>query len=114
MNGINRRGQKVVCVIEVEYETVSGAVCPFGPTLNEVYTVRNFIDRNKGVIQCIDLPDFPLDLFIDLVEIESPVVVRTQEPIGWPIAAFRPVQTRETDIGELLKLTKPARQTEPA
>lgn len=115
MSGINRRGQKVVCVIEVEYESAtSGELFAISPRLGKIYTVRDFVDRNKGVIRCADLPDFPLDLFIDLIELESPVVIRTKEPIGWPIAAFRPVQTRETDLGDLLRLQTPTKQKEPA
>jgi hypothetical protein len=101
MNPINRRGQKVVCVVEFDLvSTRGGKYGGPGPLLDEVYTVINFID-NTG--KFIPDADDDLSLGIELLEVPSPI--SPPGPLGWPIIAFRPADERKTDISDLIRLT---------
>lgn len=94
MNPINRRGQKIACVQEIEYESITGALYAGAyPELDGVYTVKDFVARHK---LCVGPPEMGLVGYIELFEMPSPNAYGT--PVGWPIICFRPVDERKTDI----------------
>ena len=109
MNGINRRGQKVVCVAEVT--VIVGDISALrkydgpAPRREAVYTVDGFIE---SVLLAGPFGTVP---GIALMEIPCVLKPPGMQPMGWPIAAFRPLDQRETDISELRKLATPV--TEP-
>jgi len=115
MNGINRRGQKVVCIMTLVIEDCAGNLPDLTlPEEGEVYTVADF--RDSGMVyehQSIDGEGLP---GIDLVEISSirGTDFETKEPVvlGWPIVAFEPLDERATDIKIFTDLLEPV--TEPA
>jgi hypothetical protein len=91
MNAINRAGQRVVCV---QHPDVWQMFCCglSWPRLNTVYTVAGFGEiENCPGIYLAELP---------------PVACSCHrlEAAPWPIECFRPVDQRQTDIGELTKL----------
>lgn len=114
MNDINRRGQKVVCILEFELISYDGRIYQGPqPVFNEVYTVNDFVDNSGNVV-----PSCPVhgDMRpgIELCEIAPPLHRKsTGQPIrfGWPILGFRPADERETDISELREIA--ARSTPP-
>jgi len=113
MNGINRRGQKVVCVAEIELVLLSGRTYPGPmPQVDETYTVVDF--AHSGCVRGIGIEAEALAPGIVLREIPSPRSTADHRLFGFPIIAFRPLDERETDIGDLLKLQAPTKQTEPA
>jgi hypothetical protein len=103
MNPINRVGQKVVCIEGPSFWALSscGDYFAAAPEQGRVYTVSGFETRYG--IPCIHLR-----------EIASPACKCIgASNLPWPIRAFRPVQTRETDIsvfaGILNKTNAPER-----
>jgi hypothetical protein len=115
MNGINRRGQKVICIMDLVIEDMAGEVPRLTlPEYGEVYTVEDFRDsRMVFEHQSIDDDGLP---GIDLVEIAS---IHGRDPVtkelivlGWPIVAFKPVDERRTSIKTFTDLLEPV--TEPA
>lgn len=111
MNAINRREQKVVCVATINVwigNTVETLQLYDGPTPEpeRVYTVDGFIE--SGFI--LDAPRSGSLPGIALVEIPCSLTSATMEPLGWPIAAFRPLDERATDISALLCITAPAEE----
>lgn len=116
MSGINRRGQKVVCVVEVEYESQRTGHCyRGGPRLNEVYTVTDFLGPRPTLrAEQMDVDGVE---FIDLLEVRSlylEIPGQPRIPIGWPVICFRPVDERRTDISDLVALGRNVKQSEPA
>lgn len=106
MNGINRRGQKVVCVYEIEIETPSGRVYDGpAPKLDDVYTVADFLDT--GMILSGGDGEGPGLPGIALREIGCirGRVAATKEyvDLGWPILMFRPLDERKTDISDIIR-----------
>lgn len=113
MNGINRRGQKVRCITEIEFVRPNGeAIEAPAPTLNEVYTVKDFVnlepffsepDLHPG-ITLFDFPTFTAK-FKDGRRIKG----------GWPIVAFRPLieDKPSAEAEALLKLITDARELSP-
>lgn len=118
MNAINRLGQKVVCIAEIDVVTQSGARYPGPvPVLDEVYTVTGF--GPTGMKAPPDLPD--ADIGIILAEIPTirgrSSCDRTWRNLTWPLVIFRPVDERKTDISDLVRVAKetsqPKRQLVP-
>lgn len=114
MNGINRRGQKVVCVMEFEIADPEGNVYRGPqPVLDGVYTVIDFIDNGRHAISS----DGDVRPGLDLLEV--PGLRAPRNPVvrfGWPIIGFRPMveDERKTDISELRKIAESIRQPEDA
>lgn len=106
MTGINRVGQKVICVVEIEIETPRGEVYlgPL-PVLDEVYTVTGFAETGMRAAVTMDAN---LDVGITVAEI--PTLRGRHRKTGawidlaWPIMLFRPVDERQTDISDLVKI----------
>lgn len=102
MNPINRRGQKVVCVVDFEFEMGDGSVPKVQlPNIDEVCTVADFVDLSFALEDPANWPGITL--------VEHPVRIKRKDtgtwaPMGFPIIAFRPVDERQTDISELLPL----------
>lgn len=101
MNGIDRRSQKVVCILEIEFATPRGVAiaCPV-PSVDGVYTVADFVSleeffEDPDLHPGITLTDFPT--FV------ATLTGGRRVRGGWPIVAFRPVDERKTDIGELIR-----------
>jgi hypothetical protein len=100
MNGINRRGQKVVCIAEINVFLGPGSFNPYGgpiPRPDETYTVEGFIESGfilseigSGRVPGLALREMPCAFF------------GTGEPMGWPVAGFKPVDERKTDISDLM------------
>lgn len=114
MNGINRRSQKIVCVIEMDFLDPGGRLWPgIYPKLDEVYTVADFID-NTGLMRGAgieaDLCDIDVTMGLELMEIPCPT--GPTRKLGWPIICFRPADERETDISTLMPA--PVRRLEDA
>lgn len=115
MSGINRQGQKVVCVafINVWLGDNPGTLHIYEgarPIPDEVYTVDGFVESGAILTEhhAGTLPG------IALVEIPCALKCPSMEPLGWPIAAFRAIDARETDISEIIRLATPVKQTERA
>lgn len=112
MNPINRRGQKVVCVIAFEYEICGSTPEVSSLSLGEVYTVDDFLDLSHALVEARLWPGITLVEYPGLrIKLASTGV---WEPMGWPLVAFRPVDERETDISDLVRLGTSVRQTEDA
>lgn len=112
MNGINRRGQKVICIMELEIEDAAGnyPLLPIRPVPGEQYTVADFLDsgmvlEDQDVDAAEELPG------IVLFEIEPirgrDIVTKQPVVLGWPIIAFKPVDERETSIEMFTDLLEP-------
>lgn len=114
MNGINRRSQKVVCVIELDILDPRGVLWPGTyPKLDEVYTVADFIDNTglmKGFGIVVDPVDLDVTMGLELMEIPCPK--GPTRKLGWPIICFRPADERTTDISTLMPA--PVRRLEDA
>jgi hypothetical protein len=96
MNAINRIGQKVVCIT---HKTVWLHVCPKMknyPELGGVYTVMGFATLDG------DIPGIHLR---EIGGFTCQCAQFNEQP--WPLAAFRPVDTRKTDISEFKQLLNP-------
>ncbi len=105
MNGINRRGQKVICVASFSIHGLFGEVVPHQtPQPDHVYTVADFIDCIGASVegQYGRMPG------IDLVEVPVIILRGTNKPSGWPLVGFRPADERKTDISDLVKAAKDA------
>jgi len=111
MNGINRRGQKVICVLEIELAGAGGFVYPGPyPKENQAYTVADFIDNGALLITNNLGPD--IAPAVVLVEIPCPQVRRRPgKLIGWLLACFRPAFEGKTDISVFAPA--PVREMEP-
>ena len=98
MNPINRIGQKVVCNVDRSLWLLYGCgnVLKMAPNKGDVFTVSGF-ETWRG-IPCIHLRELA-NMECTCLKYSSP----------WPIAAFRPVDERTTDISaftEILNTTK--------
>ncbi len=63
MNGINRRGQKVVCIAVINVFLGPGDIHPYGgpvPQVDGVYTVEGFIDSGFILDEMRRLPGLEL------------------------------------------------------
>jgi hypothetical protein len=110
MNGINRRGQKIVCIMEMDIEGPTGI--PYDgetPKIDRVYTVADFID-NEGLLA--PHAEMNTHAALDLFELPALKLKGQTRRAGWPIICFRPLDERETDISALVGLG--IRQTESA
>lgn len=106
MNGIDRIGQKVVCVVPVEFWLLGICISmPAFPRQDRTYTVAGFEDSSGH-------PGIHLQ---EIAGIDCPC--RKLTNTAWPLSAFRPVNERKTDISQfesLLKTDKtPVRELEP-
>jgi hypothetical protein len=91
MNSINRRGQKVICIID--HAIWADFCCELRwPLQDEIYTVSGFaeIDGCPGIF---------------LHELPPVVCVCHQlDDAPWPLECFRALDERQTDISEFTKL----------
>jgi hypothetical protein len=98
MNPISRIGQRVICVQHPSiWPTICSALRTW-PQLDQVYTVAGF-----ATIE--DLPGIHLR---ELAGVTCACFDLVNAP--WPLECFRPVQTRETDIGALKQLLNDANE----
>jgi hypothetical protein len=93
MSGIDRIGQRVVCVQDhVVWANFCCDAITRWPLLDEIYTVAGFaeIDGVPGIF----LAELP------------PVTCECHLLSGapWPLQCFRPLDERKTDIGSLTKI----------
>lgn len=107
MNGIDRIGQKVVCIAHIEIVDRRGrAVSGPYPVVDEVYTVGDFVD--SGMICHDDTLERELAPGITLLEIATIRGRRIRDgqwiELGWPIICFRPLDERKTDISLLRRV----------
>ena len=117
MSAINRRSQKVACVIEVEICDMRGNLLPGPcPEMDRIYTVADFVN-NGGYLQAPATSGFDPSIGLDLVELPA-ARVRTRGGrivvIGWPVGCSRPVDERKTDIGNLIRIGRDVRESEDA
>lgn len=103
MNGINRRDQKVVCVMQIDVEDGKGHIFPGPyPEVDKVYTVEDFVD--SGMVRETGEDMVPGITLRELASIRGRRVGDGERRVmGWPIIAFRPLDERKTDIGDLVR-----------
>lgn len=106
MNGINRRGQKVVCIADMVITCRSHTGIerkypgPF-PVMEGVYTVVNFIMSGIDM----DEPDKGKSPGLELAEVPTVMCCcGCGAKAGWPIFAFRPLDERKTDISTFTEI----------
>lgn len=102
MTGINRRGQKVRC--EYGIAVFTDDMLPVKadvPKRGETYTVEDFKPTGRLLNGEEHGPG------ITLVEVSTAICGCCDQPMGWPIRAFRPIveDERKTDISALVELT---------
>lgn len=109
MHGINRRGQKIVCIASVE---VICAICGLArvPEENGVYTVRDFGEfdtRGLGGMTKTEvcIPGVFLDEVPDIASCPcvAPEMAVPMKPLPWPLVLFKPVFEGKTDISEIVR-----------
>ena len=109
MHAINRRGQKVVCIADIQ---VICAVCGPAkvPEKNGVYTVTdfgNFDTRGlpKMTAKEICIPGIHLAEVPDIASCpcDAPGMVTPMVPLPWPLMLFKPVFEGKTDISEIVR-----------
>ena len=111
MNAINRIGQKVICVIRMVAQYEDGVCSSEGvPQVNCAYTVSGFVSAPTQLAPGIVMHSPG----ITLTEVDSPECSCCGARMGWPIQAFRPVNERKTDIGDLVRLGQDVRESEDA
>lgn len=109
MNGINRGGQKVVCVMEMEVTDVDGRT--YGgpvPVVDQTYTVDAFVDSRMIFAddRLASVDTFPGITVLEL----PPLRGKCGRIFGWPIMAFRPKvdEARFASISEMIDAAKRA------
>lgn len=116
MNPINRVGQKVVCLFDIEVlGRLGGSYRGAVPQAGETYTVDGFGETGmieqgeayRGRVPGIFLREIPP---VRSRRIEDGAM----EDLPWPISIFRPAFEGETDISELLALGNPTKVREDA
>lgn len=124
MNGINRIGQRIVCV-KVGMEVVCrGCGRIPHPELGGTYTVAGFADFDTRPIadgmrnvRAVNIPGVSLKEIPDIgsCQCEVPGHRELPSPLPWLLMMFRPVDERETDISVFTDLVAPAPKVpEPA
>lgn len=109
MHPINRRGQKVVCIMEIDIETPAGEIYTGRtPVLDQVYTVTGF--GETGMLAAVAEPIQGIDVGVTVAEIPS-IQGRHHrtgvwQTLAWPLAMFQPADYRTTDISDLIEIGK--------
>lgn len=114
-NGINRRGQKVECIIGVEVVNHRGKPLAT-PQPGKVYTVDDFLLSGKLAHGAEQISEEATHPGISLIEIPTATCECCGKMLGWPIVCFRPIVHPDTkaDLSAIVdaaaKVTLPKRE----
>lgn len=90
--GINRRGQRIRCVLTMTMISDNGGASHPGPIAGTEYTVDSFAPFKAAQ------GEYP---GLTLIEIESAKCACCGDLLAWPCFAFRPIVAGGTDISAL-------------